>query len=76
MGRWLPGSGHLLDAGKNHPAINDEIMTSMDLYPTFLSMAGIEQPKDLVLDGVNQTGLLFEEKPSAVMRFIIGGEAS
>ena len=51
--------------GKINPAINDEIMTSMDLYPTFLSMAGIEQPKDLVLDGVNQTGLLFEEKHSA-----------
>ena len=54
---WMPG--------KINPAINDEIMTSMDLYPTFLSMAGIEQPKDLVLDGVNQTGLLFEEKHSA-----------
>ena len=54
---WMPG--------KINPAINDEIMTSMDLYPTFLSMAGIEQPKDRVLDGVNQTGLLFEEKHSA-----------
>lgn len=51
--------------GKIAPSINDGIMTAMDLFPTFLSMAGVDQPKGVVLDGVNQTGLLFEEKHSA-----------
>lgn len=51
--------------GKVAPAINDEIMASMDLFPTFLSMAGINLPKDVVLDGVNQSAMLFEEKTSA-----------
>ena len=51
--------------GKIAPAISDEIMTSMDLFPTFLSMAKIDQPANLVLDGVNQSQMLFEEKSSA-----------
>lgn len=54
---WMPG--------KITPSISEEIMTTMDLYPTFLAMAGIELPKSLILDGVNQTGLLFEEQGSA-----------
>jgi len=51
--------------GKVAPSINDDIMASMDLFPTFLSMAGIGLPKDITLDGVNQSGMLFEEKSSA-----------
>lgn len=54
---WMPG--------KITPAINDEIITSMDLYPTVLNMAGIETPKNIILDGVNQSDLLFEQKTSA-----------
>lgn len=51
--------------GKIAPAINDEIMTSMDLFPTFLNMAQINQPEGVVLDGINQSPMLFEEKASA-----------
>ena len=54
---WMPG--------KIAPAINDEMMATMDLYPTFLAMAGIERPEGVVLDGVDQSGFLFEEKSSA-----------
>ncbi len=51
--------------GKITPAINDDIMASMDLFPTFLTMAGIPLPKDITLDGVNQLPMLMEEKSSA-----------
>jgi len=51
--------------GKVAPSINDDIMTSMDLFPTFLSMANIGTPNTITLDGVNQSGMLFEEKASA-----------
>lgn len=51
--------------GKIAPSINDDIMASMDLFPTFLKMAGIDLPKDIVLDGVDQSGLILQEKPSA-----------
>lgn len=54
---WMPG--------KVVPSINDDLMTSMDLFPTFLEMAGVAAPENLVLDGVSQTAMLFEEKPSA-----------
>ena len=54
---WMPG--------KIAPAINDEMMATMDLYPTFLAMAGVERPEGVVLDGVDQSGFLFEEKSSA-----------
>jgi len=51
--------------GKVTPSINDDIMASMDLFPTFLSMANIGLPNTITLDGVNQSGMLFEEKTSA-----------
>lgn len=51
--------------GKITPSINNEIMASMDIFPTFLYMAGINPPKDVILDGVNQSAMLFEDKSSA-----------
>lgn len=54
---WMPG--------KIVPSINNDMMTTMDLFPTFLNMAGISIPKDIVLDGVNQMPMLFDGKPSA-----------
>ena len=51
--------------GKIAPSINDDMMASMDIFPTFLAMAGIGQPGNIVLDGVNQSPMLFEEKPTA-----------
>lgn len=49
---WMPG--HI------EPCINNEIMAMMDLFPTFLSMAGVDCPKNIVLDGVNQSKMLFQ----------------
>ncbi len=51
--------------GKIVPGVSDEIMTAMDIFPTFLSMAKIEPLKNLVLDGVDQSSLLFEQNVSA-----------
>jgi arylsulfatase len=51
--------------GKIQPSVSSEIITSMDIFPTFLSMAGIKLPENIVLDGVNQTSMLFEQKGSA-----------
>lgn len=50
--------------GKVKPAINNEIMAEMDLFPTFLDIADIKLPDGVVLDGVNQSPMLFEEKAS------------
>ena len=47
------------------PRVSDEIMTTMDIFPTFLAMAGIPMSKDVVLDGVDQRAFLLEEKNSA-----------
>jgi arylsulfatase len=51
--------------GKIQPSVSSEIITSMDIFPTFLSMVGIKPPANIVMDGVNQTGMLFEQKSSA-----------
>lgn len=51
--------------GKIAPSVNNDLVATMDLFPTFLSMAGIDQPKDLTLDGVSQHSMFFEEKSSA-----------
>ncbi len=51
--------------GTIRPSINNEIMASMDLFPTFLAMAGIRLPADITFDGVNQLPMLAEEKGSA-----------
>ena len=55
---WWPGR---IAAGE----VNAGLMTTMDLFPTFLSFARIELPKDRTIDGVNQTALLTGRGPSA-----------
>jgi arylsulfatase len=52
-------------AGKIKPYVSTQLMATMDIFPTFLTMAGIELPHNITLDGVNQSGLLFEEKTSS-----------
>jgi arylsulfatase len=47
------------------PSVSSDIITSMDIFPTFLSLAGIDIPKNVVLDGVSQKEMLFEQKKSA-----------
>lgn len=53
IARW-PGK---IPAGK----VCDELATSMDFFPTFAKLAGIELPKDRVIDGKNIWPLLFSE---------------
>jgi len=51
--------------GKVKPSIQNDIVASMDLFPTFLHMAGIPTPQGVVLDGVDQSSFFFEEAGSA-----------
>lgn len=39
-------------------SVNDEFLTSMDLFPTLLRLAGVEPPKDVVLDGLEVLDVL------------------
>lgn len=51
--------------GKIKPGIKDEIVASMDLYPTMMQMANIYLPDGLILDGTDQSPFLFEGKSSS-----------
>ncbi len=42
----------------------DEVVTSMDLYPTFARLAGTAPPADRIIDGRDLTPLLFDDGPS------------
>lgn len=42
----------------------DQLVTSMDLYPTFASLAGTEPPADRIIDGHDLAPLLFEGRGS------------
>ncbi len=44
--------------GTIQPGVQMELGTTMDLLPTFCSLAGVEVPKDRVLDGYNLAPLL------------------
>ncbi len=54
---WRPGT---LPAGKRTSAI----ASGVDLLPTFCAMAGVAPPKDVVLDGLDITGVLKGGKAS------------
>ena len=54
--RW---PGHI-DAGQD----NDELMTAMDLLPTFAKLAGAEIPQDRIIDGKNISGVLLNHQKS------------
>ena len=45
-----------IDAGRTC----DEVVTSMDLYPTFAALAGAALPSDRVIDGLDLSGVLFD----------------
>ncbi len=69
------GKGSNYEAGVRVPAIvrwpgkvkagaeSDAIFATLDLLPTFATLAGFEVPKDRVIDGVDQTDLLLGTKP-------------
>jgi arylsulfatase A-like enzyme len=44
--------------GKMKPAVQMEMGTTMDLLPTFCSLAGAKAPADRTLDGYDLSGLL------------------
>jgi len=60
--------GHRVPAFANWPGrvpagtITNEIVMTMDLAPTFLSLAGLSYPTDDPFDGVDLGPVLFEEK--------------
>lgn len=54
---WGPGT---IAAGR----VEQGLMTTMDVLPTFADLAGVELPADLVLDGYEQTPLLTGTGPS------------
>jgi arylsulfatase A-like enzyme len=50
--RW-PGR---IEAGRT----SDQVVTSMDLYPTFAALAGAELPSDRLIDGLDLSGVLLD----------------
>jgi arylsulfatase len=44
--------------------VNDEVLTTMDFFPTFSELAGATVPKDLQIDGKSFTDVLFNDKKS------------
>ncbi|MEX2381640.1 MAG: sulfatase [Opitutales bacterium] len=70
------GKGSTYEGGMRVPAIawwpekiaggvvSREIVSCMDLFPTFLQLAGAEIPRDRVIDGVDLSPVLFGNGPS------------
>jgi arylsulfatase A len=54
---WWPGS---IPAGR----VSHGLGTTMDIYVTSLTLAGADVPRDRVLDGVDLSPMVLEEKPS------------
>jgi arylsulfatase A-like enzyme len=52
---WSPGS--------IKPALVTDIGTTMDLFTTFSTIAGLEIPQDRIIDGMDLSPVLFEHKP-------------
>src|SRR5690606_5948906 len=48
--------------GNISPGVVTELGTTMDLFATFSSMAGVELPDDRVMDGVDQSKVLYREE--------------
>lgn len=49
---WMPG--------RIKPAVSSQMVQAMDWFPTAISLAQVELPQGVTLDGVNLTPLLFE----------------
>lgn len=48
--------------GRIEPRVSDQPAMSFDFFPTILNIVGIDVPKDLKLDGIDLSPLLFEKK--------------
>ena len=65
--RW-PGK---VPAGR----VSDAIFATVDFMPTFAKLAGFRVPDDRVIDGIDQTGLLFGEVETGRATFLYGKNA-
>eukprot|EP01006_Ploeotia_vitrea_P032287 TRINITY_DN64551_c0_g1_i2.p1 TRINITY_DN64551_c0_g1~~TRINITY_DN64551_c0_g1_i2.p1 ORF type:complete len:455 (+),score=35.55 TRINITY_DN64551_c0_g1_i2:191-1366(+) len=54
---WWPG--HI------KPAVSKDIVSTMDIFPTVLKLAGIPVPDDRVIDGIDISETLLNGKPSS-----------
>ena len=48
--------------GRIRKGISDDLALSFDLFPTILSICNITKPEGLLLDGIDISGLLFNER--------------
>ena len=44
---------------------SDELVASIDLYPTLAALCGAELPRDRVIDGIDMSNLLLQEQTSS-----------
>lgn len=51
---WMPS--------RIRPGVTNEVANAMDLLPTSLAMAGVPQPENVTLDGIDLSPLLFESR--------------
>jgi arylsulfatase A-like enzyme len=51
---WMPG--------RIRPGVTSQPASTLDMFPTVLSLAGISPPDDVVIDGRDISALLFEQK--------------
>lgn len=61
-GMRVPGIFYM--PGTVVPGIIDELGTSLDILPTVAALTGAKVPSDRMIDGVDLTGVLKEQKPS------------
>ncbi len=60
-GHRVPGIAYW--PGKIKPGVvSDDIVMTMDMFPTFIKLAGVSLPSDFRLDGINIGPLLFKNK--------------
>lgn len=71
------GKGQSMDGGFKVPCIakwpkrikpgseSSELVTNLDIFPTLLALAGLEQPTDRVIDGINVLAMLVGTAPQS-----------
>lgn len=60
--------------GRIKPGIARDVASGMDLFNTSLKLAGAELPKDRPLDGIDMSGILFENKGQRDVHFYYLGD--
>jgi arylsulfatase A-like enzyme len=52
--------------GRIAPRVESGMACTMDLFPTFVALAGGEAPRDRTLDGIDISGILLRSEPAPV----------